>query len=134
MTQQSRLILLVLLLQSGSGWADPELSVTLSAMLERQHLANLAHIQQQGQHNQLNLQQQQDANLALIWQFGLNNQAKLLQSGQGNALLLLQKGQNNLATILQRGDDNFMQLEQRGGADFSIEQIGDSGAVSVTQY
>jgi minor curlin subunit len=134
MKQQSRFVLLVLLLQSSSCWAEPELSVTLSALLERQNLANLAHIQQQGQHNQLNLQQQQDANMALIWQFGLNNQADLLQTGQGNALLLLQKGDDNHAIILQRGNHNFLQLEQQGSANFSIEQIGDGGAVSVTQY
>ncbi len=134
MKQQSRVGLLVLLLHSSSSWADPELSLSLAALLERQNLANLAQIQQQGQHNELSLQQQQDANMALIWQLGLNNQAHLQQTGQGNALLLLQKGDDNLATILQRGNHNFLQLEQQGSASFSIEQIGDGAAVSVTQY
>lgn len=118
----------------GAAQGETELSPQLAALLERNNLANLAHLQQQGQHNQLSLQQQQDNNIALVWQFGLDNQADMTQSGQGNTLILQQRGDANLATILQRGNHNFLQLEQQGHSQFSIEQIGDGGAVSVTQY
>jgi minor curlin subunit len=138
MQQISRAILLpslgLLLMQCNFSLHAAELSPSLAAMLERQNLANLAQIQQRGQHNQLSLQQQHDENIALVWQFGIDNQADVLQSGLGNALILQQKGDENLATIIQRGHHNFLQLEQQGRASFSIEQIGDGGAVSVTQY
>ena len=111
-----------------------ELSPPLAALMERQSLANLAQIQQQGQQNQLNLQQQHDANIAYVWQFGFENQAELIQNGQGNVLILMQKEGNNLANIIQRGNDNLLQLEQQGRASFSIEQIGDGAAVSILQY
>lgn len=138
MQQISRATLLswlgLLLMHGSFSLRAAELSPALAALLERQQMANIAQIQQRGQHNSLSLQQQHDENIALVWQFGSDNQAELLQSGQGNALLLEQKGEANLATIIQRGDRNFLQLEQRGRANFSIEQIGDGGAVSVTQY
>lgn len=119
---------------AGVAHGEIEFSPQLAALLERQQLANLAQIQQQGQHNQLSLQQQQDNNVALIWQFGLDNEADLSQTGQGNTLILRQQGDANLANIFQRGNHNFLQLEQQGHTSFSIEQIGDGGVVSVTQY
>ena len=41
---------------------------------------------------------------------------------------------NNLADITQRGAANQLELTQLGNATFTIEQLGNGAALSITQY
>lgn len=109
-------------------------SPQLSALIERQALSSFAVSPRPLQHQPRAEPDSFANNQAQIWQLGHDNQVDVVQLGQGNELMILQRGDDNLATIVQRGDNNFLQLEQRGQSTFSIEQIGNNGAVSVTQY
>lgn len=111
-----------------------ELPVTLQALLERSGRDNLITLVQQGTLNQGLLFQSGSNNSAEVTQIGNENDALITQIGSNNEVQLLQVGSQNKASITQIGNDNLVQLNQLGSGNFSIQQIADGAAISITQY
>ncbi len=111
-----------------------ELPITLQTLLESSGRDNLINLVQVGVLNQANLSQSGEGNITDIIQIGNSNQAEILQFGQDNEVELLQAGVDNQAYITQIGDENSVQINQLGSASFSIEQIADGAAITITQY
>lgn len=110
------------------------LPITLQTLLENSGRGHMVDVIQQGALNQLNIAQIGEQNWAYIMQVGEGNTADILQLGSNNEVELLQAGENNNASVIQVGDDNRVQLNQLGSANFSIEQIADGAAITITQY
>jgi minor curlin subunit len=113
---------------------DLNLSITLQALLENNDRGDMINIIQQGMLNQASVIQAGELNQASILQLGEGNQAYIAQYGVNNEVELLQAGENNNASVTQTGNDNRVQLNQLGSANFSIEQIADGAAITITQY
>jgi minor curlin subunit len=111
-----------------------ELPVTLQGLLESHGRDNLVNLFQHGNFNQATLNQTGIENNAYLTQLGIGNQASVIQIGSNNELELLQQGDNNRADVTQIGNDNLIQINQLGSANFSIEQIADNAAITITQY
>ncbi|WP_443019908.1 curlin [Shewanella sp. OMA3-2] len=116
--------------------SDQEIDVpiTLQTLLENNGRSNMINIIQQGMLNQASILQAGELNQASILQLGESNLAYIAQYGVNNEVELLQAGENNNASITQTGNDNRVQLNQLGSANFSIEQIADGAAITITQY
>lgn len=113
---------------------DYELPITLQTLLESNGRNNFINLVQTGALNQAYLVQSGHNNSTQVAQVGLNNQANIMQYGDNNEVELLQVGVDNQADITQVGNDNLVQLNQLGSANFSIEQIADGAAITITQY
>jgi minor curlin subunit len=111
-----------------------ELPITLQGLLESNGRDNLATLIQEGSFNQATLIQAGIENNAYLYQQGLGNEASVIQIGSNNELELLQQGDNNRADVTQIGNDNLIQINQLGSANFSIEQVADNAAITITQY
>lgn len=114
--------------------ATSELPITLQTLLESSGRSNVIGLVQAGVLNQATLSQTGASNMIDLIQVGNNNQAEVIQLGQDNEVELLQLGADNQAFITQIGDDNLVQINQLGSASFSIEQIADGAAMTITQY
>lgn len=117
-----------------SEFESNELPITLQTLLESSGRSNIINLVQAGVLNQATLSQMGEGNITELLQIGSNNQAEIIQLGQDNEVELLQSGANNQAFITQIGDDNLVQINQLGSASFSIEQIADGAAMTITQY
>ena len=113
---------------------DYELAITLQTLLETNGRGNFINLVQSGVLNQAYLLQSGHDNSIELDQVGLDNQANITQYGDNNEVELLQVGGHNQADITQIGNDNLVQLNQLGSANFSIEQIADGAAITITQY
>ena len=113
---------------------DADLPITLQALLENNNRGDMINIIQLGMLNQASILQDGELNHASVLQLGDNNQAHIAQYGVNNEIELLQAGEQNNASIIQTGNDNQAQLSQLGSANFSIEQIGDGAAITITEY
>lgn len=113
---------------------DLDLPITLQALLENNGRGNMINIIQQGMLNQASVLQTGELNQTSILQLGKGNQAYIAQFGVNNEVELLQAGEHNNASVTQTGNDNRVQLNQLGSANFSIEQIADGAAITITQY
>uniref|UniRef100_Q0HRH3 Curlin associated repeat protein n=1 Tax=Shewanella sp. (strain MR-7) TaxID=60481 RepID=Q0HRH3_SHESR len=111
-----------------------ELSLNLQALLERSGRDNLITFIQQGNINIGGVLQAGNDNSAYLIQQGNNNNAIVIQVGIENEVQLQQAGNSNSALITQWGDANLVQLNQTGSNNFSITQIADNAAISITQY
>jgi minor curlin subunit len=111
-----------------------ELPITLQTLLESTGRENVINLVQLGVLNHANLSQSGAGNGANLIQMGSNNHADIIQYGQDNEVELLQAGADNRANITQIGNDNLVQINQLGSASFSIEQIADGAAITITQY
>lgn len=116
--------------------ADPisELPITLQVLLEQSGRDNAIGLVQLGYSNHADVLQSGHDNTNATVQFGVENQASVHQYGSGNEVQLLQVGWANQANITQVGDGNLVKLNQLGSANFSIEQIADNAAITITQY
>lgn len=128
------LILLCSCMTSAQELNINELPVTLQALLERSGRDNLIELVQQGTANQGLLFQSGSDNKADVTQVGNDNDALITQIGSNNEVQLLQVGSQNTASVTQIGNDNLVQLNQLGSGNFSIQQIADGAAISITQY
>ena len=113
---------------------DADLPITLQTLLENNNRGDMINIIQLGMLNQASILQDGELNHASVLQLGDNNQAHIAQYGVNNEIELLQAGEQNNASIIQTGNDNQAQLSQLGSASFSIEQIADGAAITITQY
>lgn len=111
-----------------------ELPITLQVLLEQGGRDNAIGLMQLGYSNHAEMLQSGHDNTNATLQFGAENQANVHQYGSGNEVQLLQVGWSNQADITQVGDGNLVQLNQLGSANFSIEQIADNAAITITQY
>ncbi|GIU03692.1 curlin [Shewanella sp. c952] len=111
-----------------------ELPITLQTMLESTGRENIINLVQLGALNNTNLSQSGAGNTASLVQIGSSNHAEITQVGEDNEVELLQAGTENHANITQIGNDNLVQMNQLGSASFSIEQIADGAAITITQY
>lgn len=111
-----------------------ELSLSLQALLERSGRDNLIELVQQGNANNGYVIQAGRDNDAYITQQGELNQVFVAQAGSDNEVKLLQSGGKNSASITQIGEANLVELNQTGSHSFSILQIADNAAISITQY
>lgn len=129
------LLLLICSCLTSSHAADvSELPVTLQALIERSGRDNLIDLVQQGTANQGIVFQSGNDNSAYVTQAGNDNVSLVTQIGTNNEVQLLQVGTQNMASITQIGNDNLVQLNQLGSGNFSIQQIADGAAISITQY
>ncbi|MCW3171829.1 curlin [Shewanella subflava] len=115
-------------------FVDIDLPVTLQTLLENNNRGDMVNLIQLGMLNQASFLQDGEFNHASVLQLGDNNQAHIAQFGVNNEIELLQAGEKNTASIIQTGNDNRAQLNQLGSANFSIEQIADGAAITITQY
>ncbi|MPY26169.1 curlin [Shewanella psychropiezotolerans] len=113
---------------------DYEIPITLQTLLETNGRGNFINLVQTGVLNHAYLLQSGHDNSIELDQVGLDNQANITQYGDNNEVELLQVGVRNQADITQIGNDNLVQLDQLGSANFSIEQIADGAAITITQY
>ncbi|QYK03367.1 curlin [Shewanella sp. FJAT-53749] len=110
------------------------LPITLQTLLEGSGRENVINLFQLGTLNHANLSQSGAGNGTSLIQMGSSNHAEIIQYGEDNEVELLQAGINNFADITQVGNDNLVQINQLGSASFSIEQIADGAAITITQY
>ncbi len=134
-------VCLVLLMSAFGSYANEllanrvsELPITLQVLLEQGGRDNAIGLIQLGYHNQAEMLQSGHDNTNATLQVGVENQASVHQYGSGNEVEILQVGWANQAEITQVGNGNLVQLNQLGSANFSIEQIADNAAITITQY
>lgn len=110
------------------------LPITLQTLLESTGRENVVNLTQLGVLNHTYLSQAGEGNVTNLLQMGSSNKAQIMQYGQDNDVELMQTGVDNQANITQIGNDNLVHLNQLGSASFSIEQIADGAAITITQY
>lgn len=133
-------------LVSGDDLVDSRQSLSLTGLAaSNSEFQNLAAVKQRGMFNQAAVTQSGDGNLVQlnqdgaqniveITQAGLGNQVLIAQVGTGNQALINQQGNDNLVDILQQGDHNLVNVNQFGNQSFTVQQIGDNGEITITQY
>lgn len=133
-------VMITLAIFSSPNWAADlfdganELPITLQTLLESSGRENVVNLVQLGVLNHADLSQSGTGNGTNLVQIGNDNYAEVIQYGQDNEVELLQAGANNFADVTQIGNDNLVQINQLGSASFSIEQIADGAAITITQY
>ena len=119
---------------SGADLLESPLSMSLSTVPTTANSFSQISLSQNGIYNNASITQASNASNSIsVLQNGVGNEATITQFGEGNVVNLSQYGVNNLADILQDGNANVVNLTQFGEQTFSIHQVGDGMAVSITQ-